>query len=103
MLTFEVSNIASARSILNVTIENLKLLTEKQFEDRSLLNDQLKNLYYQNEKEFQSFSFFMNKLRLSLTNEKVGAPVAQIMQLLGKRRSIEYLNNALNYVTFNVK
>lgn len=44
------------------------------------------------------FGQYMKLIRFSLTNLKVGAPVAETIQLLGKNRTINYLKKALDYV-----
>lgn len=44
------------------------------------------------------FSTYMKLLRLALTNLKVGPPVAEVIELLGKERSIRHLTGALEHI-----
>lgn len=45
------------------------------------------------------YSQFMHFIRQSLTNRKTGLPVHEILLCLGRKKAIDYLNSALNYVT----
>lgn len=63
-------------------------------------DDLLKELkkFHQNNLSEISFSIFMKLMRFSLTNLKVGPPVAESMFLLGKDRTINYLQKSIEYV-----
>lgn len=51
------------------------------------------------EKESIKYSRIFHVLRMSVMNSKKGPPVAEILQLLGNKRCIQYLMCAKDYVT----
>lgn len=83
--------IPSLKSALDV----LKTITEDDLSDSTLILNKLKDSN-QNLTTLK-YGSFMKLLRYSLTNLKVGPPVVETIQLLGLKRSIQYLESAIQY------
>lgn len=102
-LTWQPTSIASTEVIargLRETIDFLRSLTEDQFEDEDLIKAKLNNFHQDSlgQEETLKYGPYLKLLRFALTNLKVGPPAKETMPLLGKQRSIQYLERALEYV-----
>lgn len=82
--------------VLAKTLETLS--ASQHFDDEPSLLAQLKSVHQEQLAEMIKFGSFMKLLRYSLTNLKVGPPVAETMCLLGKPTTMAYLEAVIDYV-----
>jgi glutamyl/glutaminyl-tRNA synthetase len=104
--TWSIKKIGSKTDIETVLNQIINLMQNYDTENETFTTQnislKLKSIYQTYLSNVMKSSSVMKVLRLSLTNSEQGPPVAEIIELLGQQRTIEYLSSALSYLKYKL-